>query len=128
MRRDRQLEQQGLACLPRQIEPSTIVKHHVVVALQVRLVATGSGAGALREHLERDIERHLVTSQAANAFQPGRAPDPTANRDALPVALDLEVPSHTAGPAFGGQPHIGRVHLRPYLAGPLGQLREVYDE
>src|SRR5207247_8831006 len=105
--RDRQLEQQRLAHPLAHIQPSTVVKQHVVVALELHLVAPLAGAGAIREDLERDVQGALEPLEAPDAFQPRHAPDPSPDRDALPAPLDDELAQHLPGPCLRGAPNPG---------------------
>jgi len=120
VRRHRQLDEERLAHSLAQIERPTIMKLHVIVALELDLVAPASGARPVCVQLERNLEGQLEALETANAFQPRGRSDHTSDRDPITASLDLEIAADEPRPLPWIEPDLGRFRLWPNAAGPLG--------
>src|SRR5258706_4946455 len=127
-RRDRQLDQQGVAGVVAQGQMPPVVKQHVGIANECFLVPMGAGAGPVRERLERHPHRELERREAADAFQVGVGFDKPAHRKAIAGLLDLERSRDPSRPLGLGKAQIPRPGIHCHPAEAVTQRGEVEVE
>src|SRR5439155_11963631 len=115
-RRHRQLEQQRLPGLLADIEAPSIVKLHVVAALELFLVGTGNGSRTFGEQLEWSLEIQLETVQTADALGAGGRVNASAHRDPVAVPHDVHLTGDAVRPLVGRQAQIPGRRSDPDMA------------
>src|SRR5437867_9602426 len=102
-----------------------VVKHHIIVALELFLFDSEPGSGPLRKHLERGFQQQLIAFEAADAFDQGTGFQLAPHRDTVSVPLDVEGAYDRTGPARRREPQLMGLRLNADAARPRGKPTQV---